>query len=127
MKPDTVIDLFLTAWGELDRAALQQRLDELCDPDIDYHNPVVALRGTIALADHIASLSTLIGARRLTRTTDVQPAGAWCRYGWALLPPVPGATVSGETALQFDDDRIVRVVSFHGPLPPRTYTLDTNR
>jgi hypothetical protein len=125
MNPEVLVDRFLMAWGEPDRAVLQERLAELCHPDLDYHNPVVALHGTTALADHIAGLSSLIGTRRLTRTTGVQAAGPWCRYGWALLPPVPG--MSGETALHLEAERIRRVVSFHGPLPARTYAVETAR
>jgi hypothetical protein len=121
---EATVDGFLSVWSAPDAASAKRQLDELCDPAVRYHNPVVVLSGTDELASHIGELATLIGSRRLSRTTQLQLAGPWCRYGWALQPPVPGAELSGQTAVELDAaQRIKCVVSFHGQLQSRTFML----
>lgn len=121
---EAVVDRFLAVWGEPDPAVIRDELDQLCHHELSYHNPVISLAGTGDLAGHVSELAGLIGTRRLSRTTGLQLAGTWCRYGWALLPTVPGADLAGQTTLQFDaGQRIRSVVSFHGDLPARTYLV----
>ena len=120
---EAAVDRFLDIWGRPSDAALSE-LRALCHHDVAYHNPVIALTGIEALAAHVGELAPLIGARRLSRTTGLQPAGSWCRYGWALLPRVPGADLSGHTAIEIDAGRITQIVSFHGDPPPRTYVFE---
>jgi len=119
---DATVDRFLDIWGQPGDAALHE-LRALCHPDVVYHNPVIALTGVEALAAHVGELAALIGTRRLSRTTGLQSSGSWCRYGWALLPQVPGADLSGHTVIEIDAGRFAQIVSFHGDPPPRTFTL----
>ncbi|HEY0637133.1 MAG TPA: hypothetical protein VGD67_05765 [Pseudonocardiaceae bacterium] len=117
-------DRFLAVWGEPDAEVARRRLEEVCVPDLDYRNPVVRLGGTAALAGHIAELAPMMGESRPVRTTGAQFVAGWCRYGWAVRPPLPGVDLHGETMfLLGEDGRITHVVSFHGALEGRTYAL----
>lgn len=124
MTSEATVDRFLAVWGEPDPVAARRRLEEVCHREIRYHNPVVVLTGTAALAQHIGELAPLIGTRRLSRTTELQQAGPWCRYGWALLPSVPGTNIAGQTATELEAGLVTCVVSFHGELPGRSFILN---
>lgn len=122
MSLELIVDQFLGVWGRPGSDASRQ-LSALCHSDVAFQNPVVALTGVEALAEHVGELASLIGSRRLSRTTGLQLAGSWCGYGWALLPQVRGAELAGHTAIELTDGLISRIVSFHGAPPPRTFLV----
>jgi hypothetical protein len=118
MDTTTLIDTYLDAYGEPDRARRDALIAGVFSADGTLVDPPLTGDGHRGISDMAEAVQSQFAGHRFRRTSGVDEHHGFARYGWELVGPDGAVAVGGLDVAQLDaDGRLRRVVGFFGPLP----------
>jgi hypothetical protein len=111
-------DHMLAAWNEPDVERVRGHLDQALSPQATFVDPTIVTRGIDEFEANVREFRSTFADARCYRTSGFDSHHRHYRYSWAI--DSGGATiVEGFDVVELDDeDRVLRVQGFFGPLPP---------
>jgi hypothetical protein len=115
-----IVTLYMTARNEVDAAARDRLLEQCWADDAVYVDPNVEVAGRAALSRHIANVQAQRPGAKLEFVSGIDAHHNVLRFLWRL---VRADGTAGATSIDFGetgaDGRLIRMVGFFGPPPPR--------
>jgi hypothetical protein len=110
-------DHLLDAWNECDLEAIRSHLDRALAEHVTFVDPTTVTHGIDEFEANVGEFRTTFPDARCYRTSGFDSHHRHYRYSWAI--DSGGATiVEGFDVVELDDDdRVIRVQGFFGPLP----------
>lgn len=115
----TVVDTYLAAYGEPDPTTRRPLIEKSWSPAGTLIDPPMDATGHDALDAMFAAVQGQFPGHTFRRTSQIDTHHGIGRYAWDLISPDGSVTLAGTDFVQFgDDDRLVHVTGFFGPLAP---------
>lgn len=110
-----VVDTYVAAFNEPDRAARLALLDQSFTPEAHYVDPLADVRGIGAIADMIQGLREQFPDATLQRTGEIDAHHHLLRFSWQATGPDGGTIVAGvDGCVLSDDGRVEALAGFFG-------------
>ncbi len=118
--PATVVDAYLTAYGEPDPARRRALIADSFTPDATVADPPLDGAGHDGVDGLFAAVQSRFPGHTFRRTSAVDAHHGAARYDWELCAGDGTVAVAGTDFVRFaDDGRLAGVVGFFGPTPAR--------
>lgn len=112
------INLLLRTFACASADEVNERVGQLCAPDVVYADPLARAQGAPAMAAHVDFLRRVQLGRRMVLASGVDEVHDYARFGWRLTDPRGRVQFEGICHVRFDQDgRFAEVIAFVGPLP----------
>jgi len=113
-----LIDDYLDAYGEPDKARRSDAVKRLWAEDAQLIDPPLAARGHAQIVAQADQLLAQFPEHRFRRSSGIDAHHGVARYAWQLLSPAGQVVLEGCDFAQVDDTgRLARVAGFFGTLP----------
>ena len=113
----TTIDMYLTAYSEIDPARRLELIQQVWARDGQLIDPPLDATGHDAISDMAAAVQDQFPGHRFRRSSDIDAHHGFARYAWDLVAADGTVTASGIDIAEIDDGHLRRVVGFFGDLP----------
>ncbi len=111
------LDHMLAAWNERDPAKVRAHLDRALSPDVAFIDPSIETHGIDEFEANVHDVQRQLPGATYARTSGVDGHHRVFRYEWQIRKE-DGVVLSGFDVTEVDDeDRVLRVLGFFGPLP----------
>jgi limonene-1,2-epoxide hydrolase len=111
----TIVDTYLAAFNEADRAARVALLEQAFTADAHYVDPLADVHGVDGIADMIEGLRGQFPGATLERTGDIDAHHDVLRFPWAAIGTDGVAIVAGiDVCVLADDGRVQALAGFFG-------------
>jgi len=118
MDTITLIDTYLDAYGEPDRARRDELIARVWSADGALVDPPLTGEGHDGISTMAEAVQSQFAGHRFRRASGVDEHHGFVRYAWELVGPDGAVAVGGLDVGELDGDgRLRRVVGFFGPLP----------
>lgn len=115
-----LIDDYLDAYGEPDKARRSDAVRRVWAEDAQLVDPPLAARGHAQIVAQADQLLAQFPGHRFRRSSGVDAHHGRARYAWQLLSPAGQVVLEGCDFAQVDEaGRLAQVAGFFGPLPAR--------
>jgi len=116
----TVIDTYLSAYGEADAARRRELIAVAFDDAASIADPPIDASGHQAIDEMFAMVQTQFPANTFRRTSAVDEHHDAARYDWELVAADGTVTLAGTDFVRLTGDgRLRSVVGFFGAVPTR--------
>ena len=120
MQPSELIELYIAAWCEPDRARRQQLLERVWAEDGIYTDPTARVAGRTQFVDHIGGFFKQFPQARLEVTSGVDAHHEVIRFTWRMVLADGKVLVEGiDFGELAADGKLQRIVGFFGPVAAR--------
>lgn len=120
MDVNELIELYMGAWCEPERARRLALLEQAWAEDGIYADPGAHVAGRTALVEHIGSVLHRYPGTRFVLASAVQVHHRFVRFGWKMLLPDGSAQLEGVDIGDLSPaGQLQRIVGFFGPLPAK--------
>lgn len=117
---ETLIDCYLTAYGEPDEATRADLIARAFAPDAVLADPPFAATGHEELSATFAAVQEQFPGHTFARTSVIDAHHDAARYTWTMDGPDGASAVAGTDFVRFGPDgRIITVAGFFGEPDPR--------
>lgn len=115
----TIVDAYLTAYGEPDRMRRETLIARAFAGDAELIDPPMARAGHDGISELAVAVQQQFAGHRFRRTSDIDEHHGHLRYSWELVGPDENVALTGiDVAELAGDGRMQRVVGFFGALAP---------
>jgi SnoaL-like domain len=113
-----LIDDYLDAYGEPDKARRSAAVTRLWAEDAQLIDPPLAARGHAQIVAQADQLLAQFPQHRFRRSSGIDAHHGLARYAWQLLDPIGQVVLEGCDFAEIDEaGRLAKVAGFIGPLP----------
>jgi len=117
VEPSEVIQLYLAAWCEPDRALRQQILEGIWAEDGTYTDPTAHVAGRRGLVDHIGGFFEQFPGARIELTSGIDTHHEKIRFTWRMVLADGKVFLEGIDFGELSaDGKLRQIVGFFGPL-----------
>jgi hypothetical protein len=116
---DAILADYFASWNEEDEGERSRLLRRSITEDAQLLDSTGDWRGVDGFAERISRYHALAPGTRVVPASGVDWFDHVMRYAWKIVDSEGHAVLEGlDVAERADDDRLRRIVMFHGPLPP---------
>lgn len=113
-----LIARYLDCWNEADPVARRKLIDEVCAADVEYTDPLAAVRGTAEIDATIAAAQQQFPGAVIRQLGPVDAHHRQARFRWGLGPAGADPLAEGIDVVVFDEaDRVATVLCFFDKVP----------
>ena len=113
-----LVKSYLAAWNETDPAARQARIAEVMAEDVEYTDPLIAVKGRNGLDAAMAAVQGQFAGLEFSLAGTVDAHHNLARFTWELAPDGAEAIVVGfDVAVLTEDGRLSNVHGFLDRVP----------
>ena len=117
MTPEETIDIYASAWSEIDPGQRMAILEKVLTSDCTYTDPRVHAANPSELSDHIGRILPTRPGARVLRTSAVDMHHGKARFAWHMVNADGTALPAGLDIVEFDEEgRLRMILGFFGPL-----------
>ena len=115
---DTIVERYLAAWNEPDKARRRALIAEAWTPDARYVDPMQASQGWEGIDGMIAAVQQRFPGFTFRPAGPRDGHNGHIRFGWELFPPgADAAVVAGTDVATLSDGRLHTVIGFLDRVP----------
>ena len=116
---DELLATYFAAWNEPDSEQRRGALERAVIPDVELVDPTGRWQGVAGLVDRIGNYQASAPGTRVVLGSGVDAHNDVIRYGWRIVDGQGRELMQGiDVAERAGDERLRRILMFHGPLPP---------
>ena len=112
-------DHMLAAWNERDPAKIRSHLEQALAPEIHFVDPSIETRGLDEFEANVRDFRSRLPDARCSRASGVDAHHDLYRYAWEIHRGDELLLAGFDVARVDAAGRVVQVLGFFGPLPPR--------
>ena len=117
MTPEETIDIYASAWSEIDPGQRMAILEKVLTSDCTYTDPRVHAANPSELSDHIGRILPTRPGAHVLRTSAVDMHHGKARFAWHMVNADGTALPAGLDIVEFDEEgRLRMILGFFGPL-----------
>lgn len=118
MPTKDIVETYMAAWSEPDRALRAPLIEQCWADDGLYCDPVAEGRGREALDGFIAGMHTQQPGAKIILTSGIDQHHNQIRFAWAFIQADGATAIEGiDVGELAEDGRLARIIGFWGPPP----------